>query len=512
MVDHKVLITTSGIGSRLGKLTDFTNKSLVRIGDKPAISHIIEYYPEDTSFVITLGHFGSYVKEFLELAYPNKNFTFVNVDNFKGSGSSLGHSILQAKNELQCPFIFHASDTILTKEDIIPNLEHNWCAGAYKEETSQYRTIRTNNGWVDTITEKGEINFDYPYIGLCGIKDYKLFWGKLETLPHNNSLSDVHVINEMLNKVTFNFHKINNWLDIGNTTELNKTREYFGSSIKVLDKSNESIYFFDNFVVKFFADKNINKNRVKRASMLKGLVPDMLAYTPNFYKYKKAEGDLFAKSVNENTFNSFLKWTKDNLWKHKPVDNFSKKCFNFYVTKTDKRINQYLKEKPDTSEIINGELIPPIKDILSQIDREWLCDGIPVQFHGDFILDNVIETQDNFCLIDWRQDFAGDLEVGDIYYDLAKLNHNLMVNHDIVDKKLYDSSPKNCHILCNSTLLRCKDLLHNFIIENGYDLKKVKVLSSIIWVNMAPLHEYPFNKFLFNFGKYNLYKTLNDIS
>ena len=43
MVEYKVLITTSGIGSRLGKLTDFTNKSLVRIGDKPAISHIIEY-------------------------------------------------------------------------------------------------------------------------------------------------------------------------------------------------------------------------------------------------------------------------------------------------------------------------------------------------------------------------------------------------------------------------------------------------------------------------------------
>ena len=32
--------------------------------------------------------------------------------------------------------------------------------------------------------------------------------------------------------VTFNFHKINNWLDIGNTTELNKTREYFNRRIK----------------------------------------------------------------------------------------------------------------------------------------------------------------------------------------------------------------------------------------------------------------------------------------
>ena len=313
----------------------------------------------------------------------------------------------------------------------------------------------------------------------------------------------------MLDVVTFNFHKINNWLDIGNTTELNKTREYFGSSIKVLDKNNESIYFFNDFVIKFFSDKNINKNRIERASMLNGLVPDILGSTQNFYKYKKAEGDLFAKSVNESTFNSFLNWAEDNLWKLKPTNSFNQKCFDFYVTKTNKRINQYLKGKLDTPETINGELIPPIKDILSQIDVDWLCNGIPVQFHGDFILDNVIETQDSFCLIDWRQDFAGDLEVGDIYYDLAKLNHNLIVNHDIVDKKLFNSSPKDCYILCNSTLLRCKDLLYNFIKENDYDLKKVKVLSSIIWINMAPLHEYPFNKFLFNFGKYNLYKTLN---
>ena len=514
MVDYKVLITTSGIGSRLGKLTDFTNKSLVRIGDKPAISHIIEYYPDDTSFVITLGHFGSYVKEFLKLTYPTKDFIFINIDNYKGPGSSLGHSILQAKHELQCPFIFHASDTILTQEDVIPNLEHNWCAGAYKIETSQYRTLKTNNGLVDIINEKGEINFDYPYIGLCGIKDYRLFWDKLETLPNEFSLSDVHVVNEMLNTVTFNFHKINNWLDIGNTTELNKAREYFGGSIKVLDKDNESIYFFDEFVIKFFADTNINKNRVKRAAILKGLVPDILDSTSNFYKYKKSEGNLFANSVNEKTFKSFLEWTKENLWKPKNEIIFTTytKCLDFYINKTTKRVDQYLDGKLDAPEIINGELIPPIHEILSKIDTNWLCEGIPVQFHGDFILDNVIETKEGFCLIDWRQDFANDLKVGDVYYDLAKLNHNLMVNHDIVDKKLFGSSPTNCYILCNSTLLKCREILHKFIIENGYDLKKVEVLSSIIWVNMAPLHEYPFNNFLFNFGKYNLYKTLKNVS
>ena len=42
--------------------------------------------------------------------------------------------------------------------------------GPYKEETSQYRTLRINNGLVDAINEKGEINFDYSL--------YRIMWNK----------------------------------------------------------------------------------------------------------------------------------------------------------------------------------------------------------------------------------------------------------------------------------------------------------------------------------------------
>ena len=44
MEEYKVLITTSGLGKRLGNITNYTNKALVKIGDKPAISHIIENF------------------------------------------------------------------------------------------------------------------------------------------------------------------------------------------------------------------------------------------------------------------------------------------------------------------------------------------------------------------------------------------------------------------------------------------------------------------------------------
>jgi len=513
MEEYKVLITTSGIGRRLGKLTDFTNKALIRVGDKPAISHIIEYYPKDTKFVITLGHFGNHIKDFLSLAYPNRKFEFVKIDKYKGLGSSLLYSISKTKSLLQCPFIFHASDTILTSNDSLPNLTNNWGAGAYKEETSQYRTLLITNNKISKINDKGELNFDYSYIGLCGIKDYKEFWKNLEvilnTSPQDDTLSDVHVINKMLKTHKFNFHKIKTWLDIGNTSELNKTRKHFNNEIEVLDKKDESIFMFDDFVIKFFSNKEISQNRVKRAKKLNGLVPKIIDSTENFYKYKKSQGNLFSKSVNQKTFKHFLIWSKNNLWDISQFENFQDKCYDFYITKSKKRIIQYLNDKQDKEEYINGELIPSINALFDQIDFNWLCDGTPSRFHGDFILDNVIETNKDFCLIDWRQDFAGELEIGDIYYDLAKLNHNLIVNHSIVDQKQFDPSLKNCYILCNSTLVKCREILHNFIIENGYDLKKVEVLSSIIWINMAPLHEYPFSKFLFNFGKYNLYKQLN---
>jgi NDP-sugar pyrophosphorylase family protein len=90
----KVLITTSGIGSRLGEFTNYTNKSLVKVGDKLALSHIVEVYPENTEYIVTLGHFGQHVRDFLEFASPERVFTFVTVENYKGAGSILGLSML----------------------------------------------------------------------------------------------------------------------------------------------------------------------------------------------------------------------------------------------------------------------------------------------------------------------------------------------------------------------------------------------------------------------------------
>lgn len=510
MVEYKVLITTSGLGSRLGELTDYTNKSLIRINDKPSLSHIIESYDDDVEFVITLGHFGSHVKQYLELAYPNHNFNFVEIDQFKGKGSSLGYSISKCEKELQCPFIFHASDTIIENHQIIKPT-YNYIICSKKEDNSQYRTIKNFKEKLIIINEKGELNFNLSYVGVAGIFDYSLFFEKLKNLINSNhqDTSDVHSINNMINEVKFKIIEIDNlnWFDVGNVFELNRTKKILPKSIDVLDKKDESIFVFDEYVIKFFSNPEIVLNRVKRAKEIESVVPKIVGYRENFYKYEKVKGNLFSHTVRNKSFKNFLEWSKQNLWKPRKDDKIFDKCFEFYVNKTKKRIGDYLKFNQDIC-IINGEEIPTIYELLDTVDYKWLCNGTPTQFHGDFILDNIIETKDSFCLIDWRQDFAGDLSIGDIYYDFAKLNHSLTFNHEIVSKNLFSSDSNNCYIYTNSILNECKIEFNIFIENNFYDINKINILTSIIWLNMSPLHENRMSDFLFMFGKYNLYKQL----
>ena len=71
-MSFKVVIPTSGIGSRLFKLTKNLNKSLIAINNKPAICHIIEKFPKNCHFVIPVGFKGHLVKDFLKISYPKK--------------------------------------------------------------------------------------------------------------------------------------------------------------------------------------------------------------------------------------------------------------------------------------------------------------------------------------------------------------------------------------------------------------------------------------------------------
>mgnify|MGYP003651861157 CR=1 FL=1 len=522
LVKYKVLLTTSGIGSRLGEITTYTNKGLVKVGKKPALSYIVESYPTNIEFVVTLGHHASHVKQFLELVYPNRKFTFVEVDNYDGPGSSLGYSQLCAKEHLQCPFIYNACDTIVF--DKIPEPTTNWVGGFKQKGSSQYAGYSTTTGNVKEFYTKGYIDFEYAYIGLSGVYDYENYWKTFDNIhskfPEKKSLSDLHCLKQQLqNGVGIKHVEFKSWYDIGNVESLNRARKDIPDSFYILEKLNESIYLFDDKVVKFFADKNIVKQRVERAATLNGLVPKIISKTDNFYSYEYAKGDLYSKVANPVNIKQLLDWTNKHLWQTKQSvsnDKFDNACKTFYYEKTYKRLDSFYSKTHtiDGIDTINGAVVPPVSELLSSIGSEYLCKTEQTGFHGDFILDNIILGDAGFVLLDWRQNFGGLIESGDMYYDLAKLNHNLVVNHEIVSNNLFSVSKIKDKISVDihrrQSLIDCQQTYHNWLVENGFDLKRVKILTAIVWLNMSTLHHHPLDEFLYYFGKYSLFTALGE--
>lgn len=519
----KVLITTSGTGSRLGELTKHTNKSLLRIGKKPAISYIIESYPADAEFVITVGHKANHVKDFLELIYDNRLFTFVSVDKYEGVGTSLGYSMLQAEKYLQQPFIFHACDTIVEKANI-PTLEYNWSLGVRMNNFEQYTSFNiSKSGHITKFNKKG-VGGHLAHIGLVSIKDFKKYWKHLKDLynknPNDSSLNDTAALSNMIKEgVKFKGIETENWLDIGNPLSLKEAREKISDRFLNLDKVDESLFFFHDFVVKFFADEKKIKDRLERGKILGKLVPKTLNHKDNFYKYEYVEGKTYSEVANGEDFYNFLTWAKKNLWKpYREVSqkNFIQICRDFYEKKTKDRIDKFLKDHKikDSITVINGHKIPKIIDLLNKVDFDELSKGIQTNFHGDFILENILKTKKGYCLLDWRQDFGGLLRSGDMYYDLSKLAHNLVVNHDIISRNLFEieisGNEVTCDIMRKNNLLECEKALDKFVKDNRLNARKIKILRAIIWLNMSPLHHEPFDKFLYYFGKYNLSKAINE--
>jgi NDP-sugar pyrophosphorylase family protein len=513
----KVLLTTSGTGSRLSSLTKYKNKSLIRVGEMPTLSHIIKMYPDNTEFVVTLGYLGHLVRQYIEIAHPDKNVTFIDVDNYQGPGSSLLYSMFCAKSHLDKePFIFHACDTIAKISDF--SLNENWLCGYPTTNNTQYRTFNVQkDGVITKLNEKGETKSDYDYIGICGIKDFESFWTIAEkTLNDTDGCpSDYDVILKMINE-TSSFSSVitDTWHDVGNPESLNQANKEVVCSYHVLDKEDEDIYIVDDNVIKFFYNETICEDRVIRSSKLNGIVPKVVTSSNNFYSYEYQTGSVVSSIVNRKIFSDLLEWSKDNLWKPVVDDGeYERRCMSFYKDKSMSRLSTFCKSNNivEEPEIINGKQIPTMFQMLSELDYKGLHHHEPSQFHGDFILENIIKTDTGFTLIDWRQDFSGSTSYGDLYYDLAKLNHNLIFNHDYITQGLYKYSVDREVVVDLSIPFRtieCQEILKQFCTSENIPYSKIKTLTSLVWLNMSALHVHPLDKFLYYFSRYNMFNSL----
>lgn len=518
-MSYRVCIPCAGTGSRLGELTRFLNKALVSISHRPVISRIIEQFPPDVEFVIALGYKGNLVREYLTLAYPCRNFIFEEVLPFEGPGAGLGLSLLKCKVHLQQPFVFNPCDTLV--DAAIPTLDHNWMGYAEASDQLMYRTVEVTSGRVNDIAEKGVGCYpEYkPYIGLVGIKDYREFW---YAMSNGGQIcideGEVYGLRALL-PLGIKAYEFS-WSDTGNPTTLDLTQQKYrqGRDPNILQKESEAIWFNQNIVIKFSDDPVFIANRVERSKLLDGFVPQVTGATEHMYSYEKAAGSILSEVVTLPLFNKFLAhcsvfWERIELTENQRKD-FQTNCLNFYKQKTYERVNLFYKKfsRRDGDESINGLKTQSLAKMLDSIDWHWLAEGLAGRFHGDFHFENILWNSDDqkFVFLDWRQDFGGDLAVGDQYYDFAKLYHGLIVSHEMIINNHYwinwDDHCIDFDFHRKQILVDCERSLFTWLPKQGLETKKVKVITALIFLNIAALHHAPYSLLLFALGK-TLLKT-----
>lgn len=522
----KLVIPTAGLGTRIGPYSKFKNKGLLTIGPLPAISHVIEAFPSIRDIVVILGYEGPALRDAIALLHPEKCITFVTVDNYSGPGSGLGHSLNSAREHLQCPFIFSPNDAILRsfpEHEFTGPLVGN-VIGYYRKHPSDsyrledFRTIELDDGVVGKIYPKGN-GTALIYTGIARIENYKEFWHGMDSelaieAGEVIGLSALPILRGV---------ELTAWDDCGTIQNLEQARaRYKSNEYTILEKQDEAIWFRGERVIKFSIDPRFISGRLQRHKRLPAeLVPKVTHIATYAYAYTKVEGQTLDGQRHLGNLINVLNTMQQEVWSH--TDNETDPAFlndlalYFYKEKTINRCRQYQMRYEDTDSplSINGEPVPSLQEQLSCLNWESIAsECVWANYHGDFHPDNIIVNQVGFSLIDWRQDFGNQFYVsGDVYYDLAKFMHGLEINHKIIADGGFsvhwkDKREVQIDVLQRMSLLHSKQVFMNWLISNNYCFKRVELLTSLIYLNIASLHEYPYAEFLHLFGRLKLNRNL----
>jgi NDP-sugar pyrophosphorylase family protein len=506
-----VLILAAGYGRRMGPFSRMVNKSLVPYGDKPLISHIMERFPKDTKFVIACGHMGQQVEDYVSTVHSDKNLVFVNIPDYSEGNTGPATTIRHCAEHIRGGFLWLACDTVFDF-DYKSRMDHNWI-GVYPVDSTisqDYCWVRRDgDDIVDVQNKTVSPTAVDAFIGLMYCKDDEY----LDNLIARGAKETYQGFEGLELKA----HTVKEWLDFGTYEKWHELNSKQPENSFV--KPDELFYHDNGKVIKYFSHVDHVLTRYVRALANPECMPKNMTVSGNFLIHDWAKGDIMYNQLTPELFKKMLAWCETTVWVTSPNGDYSTNfytCQKFYHDKTIERINQFRVKYADWSEccVVNRKEVDSIDQYLNRIDWDLLLDTRHWGFvHGDLHFDNTIYDPqfDQFTAIDWRTDFAGET-YGDIYYDLAKMLGGIWLDYRKVKNGELDYTERSDY----ATLIIpsvddaqvYEDILRGWVERNGLNWKKVKLLVPIIYLNMAPLHEPPFDKFLIALAQLHFSKVL----
>lgn len=495
-----VIIPTAGLGTRLGKITKSLNKSLIPYKNKPVLAHIIDSFPNNTHFIIPLGYLADQVINFCNLAYPTHNFTFVKIDDYASEKSGPGYTIKKCLDLINSPFWYIPCDTYFDENILTTFYTENtyFIKKVPATLSSEYTMFKTKNGRISEMTFKKKQDDSWvAFTGVMYIHNFEDFKNRILT----DTSSEIIYTISLDSRVEL----LQSWLDLGNLniykSELSKIQNYD------FRKTDEITYITNNKVVKWYQNETIAQKKYIKWLANRAVCPTECLYKNNWLVYNYFLGDTIYQKHDIEILNNMLDWLIKKVWIRTDQD-IKISCTDFYKTKTQDRILKFLHKYPKLENVkyVNGKLVQNWNYYFDKIDWNLLSNiNLPGFIHGDLQFDNVIiDSNNNFKIIDWRHEFGNHIEIGDIYYDLAKLTGGLLIDYSKIKANEFGYNFNNNEVTLTKPRVKNSTLyintVKNFIQNQGWNYEKVQLLVPIIFWNMAPLHNEPFDKFLWYYG------------
>ncbi len=222
-----VVINAGGKGTRLDPFTRVLPKPLIPVGDLPIIEHILQQYGkfgcDNFSMIV------NYKKELIKTYFKESEnkYDISWYDEVTPLGTGGGLSLLKGK--MKETFFFTSCDTLLLA-DYESMLRFHQQSGnaitmicAWKNITIPYGIVEMGkNGIIETMREKPELSF------LTNTSIYLVEPEVIEEIPEDTPISFPEVIQMQIDKgrktAAYPVSE-NEWLDMGQMSELEKMRE-----------------------------------------------------------------------------------------------------------------------------------------------------------------------------------------------------------------------------------------------------------------------------------------------
>lgn len=135
----KAIILASGLGSRLRPLTDEKPKTLIQIGEKELLTHIMDAFLEHeiNDFVFTVGYLEQQIREFIASRYPSLQVTYVT--NPKYDSTNYIYSLWLARDMIANDEVILIHSDVLFQPDLLERLlrEKGSSALVHESQASQ---------------------------------------------------------------------------------------------------------------------------------------------------------------------------------------------------------------------------------------------------------------------------------------------------------------------------------------------------------------------------------------